>query len=121
MTMAAVVRPAMFRTMPAMSRKIQAFEARFTAGTMRAADLHGRVVLGVLAGMAHLVAGRGRGGDGAPVEGLGRERHRVAARVEVVLARAAAEDLHIRDAVIDSIWRAASAPVSCPWSIATWE
>lgn len=35
------------------------------------ADLHGRVVLGVLAGMAHLMAGRGRGGDGAPVEGLG--------------------------------------------------
>ena len=34
MMMAAGVRPAMFRTMPAMSRKIQAFEARFTAGTM---------------------------------------------------------------------------------------
>lgn len=34
MMMAAVVSPAMFKTMPAMSRKIQAFEARFTAGTM---------------------------------------------------------------------------------------
>ena len=33
MTMAAVVRPAMFRKMPIINRKIHAFDARFTTGT----------------------------------------------------------------------------------------
>ena len=64
------------------------------------ADLHGRVVLGVLAGMPHLVARGCRGRDGAPVERVGRERHRVRARVEEVLARPAAVHRHVRHAVV---------------------
>lgn len=67
MMMAAVVSPAMFKTMPAMSRRIRVRgqgspPARWPRGSS------GRVVWPYWR-LAHLVAGRRRGGDGAPIEG----------------------------------------------------